>query len=147
MFHFQLGQEFRTDARRRVRQFSPMANRISQGLLAGARNVIIGGVAGWGVVVIAGAVMMANASHDDCCKGDPAPAPAAVAVVSGPEPAAAKPETAPVAAAPAKPAPPPAATKTTQRIDMTPTAAIPLDPAGKPKPKSHKKKKHLDKSK
>jgi hypothetical protein len=144
LFHFQLGSEFKADAQRRARAFSPMANRISQGILAGARNVIIGGVAGWGVVVVAGAVMMSNVSHDDCCKLDSPATSAAVATSSAPEPAAAKPAPEPVAPAPAKPAPPPAAPKSTQRIDMSPTAAIPPDPAPKPKHKPHKKK--LDKS-
>ena len=141
MFHFQLGPEFKTGAERLVR---PMANRISQVILAATRNVIVGGVAGWGAVVIVGGVLMANASHDGCCKVDSPPAAPAVAALSAPEPAAAKPEAAAVAAQPAKPAAPPVAQKSTQRIDMTPTAAIPLDPAPKPKHKPHKKK--LDKS-
>ena len=135
MFHFQLGPEFRAGA---ARFAQPLTQRFSQGFLAGARSVVIGGVAGWAAVVLAGAVLMANVSHET-----PAPVAASAAAPTPAPPPVAKSEAPPAVAA--EPAPPPAPTKTTQRVDMTPTAAIPAEPLAKPRRKPHRKKpKDLD---
>jgi hypothetical protein len=117
--------------------------KISQRVRAGARNVAIGGVAGWGLVVVAGAVLMTNATQDKTFVAS-APSAAATDMETKPiEPPAPKAEAAPAIVAASAPAP--VAAKSTQRIDMTPTAAIPADPIPKPKHKAHKKKpKDLD---
>jgi len=135
VFHFQLGPEFKAGAARLAQPLAPFAQRISQRFFTGARSVILGGVAGWAAVVIAGAVLMANAGHDGVAS--PPPAPAVAAAPAAPAPPAAKVETTEV---PAQPAGSPIVAKSTQRVDMTPTAAIPAEPVHKLKHKAHKKK-------
>ncbi len=84
--------------------------------------------------------------HADRCQPRPRwRAPPRRAVVARPPAPGAEVGALVAAPEPAKPAPAAAATKTTQRVDMTPTAAIPAEPAAKPKHKPHKKKpKDLD---
>lgn len=144
MLQFQLGPAFKMGVTKLALPFSPVAGKFSQSLIAGARQAVVGGIAGWGVALIAGAVLMTNVSHQKCCGVSAPPAVASAAVVKAAEPMAPKTETASVVATPIAP-PAPVVAKSTQRVDMTPTASIAVDPAGKPKHKPHKKKpKDLD---
>jgi hypothetical protein len=122
VFHFQFGPQFKAAAARLAAPLRPLADKIPRS------------VAGWGAVIVAGAVLMANASHDSVA------APPAPVAVAAPAPAAAKVEPTQVAVEPEKPAPPPVVAKTTQRVDMTPTAAIPAEPAHKARHRAHRKK-------
>ncbi|MDE3176886.1 MAG: hypothetical protein KGM15_12365 [Pseudomonadota bacterium] len=107
-------------------------------------HTVIGGFAGWGAAVLAGALLMTQAARETYPGAHSAPvaaveAPQAAAVAATP-----KVESAALAAAAApSPAPAPApkvVAKTTARVDMTPTGAIAQEPAAKPKHKPHKKK-------
>jgi hypothetical protein len=124
---------------RSLRNIAPAAENLRLKLFKGAGKATIGAVAGWGGVVVLGALLLTSALHHHTLTG-PSSEPAVAAVVAPtPHVAAAPvaPPTAPKAAA-AAPAPAPAPTKVTQRIDMTPTAAIPDAP--KPHKRLHKKK-------
>jgi hypothetical protein len=108
----------------------------------GLDKATAGVFAGWCAVVLVGAVLMSHVAHEN---RDAVAAPAMAA--------AAAPKAPVVAAAPKlqtlaveDPAPAPAvAPKSTQRVDMTPTASIAADASAKPKHKPHKKKaKDLD---
>jgi len=136
VFQFQLGPEFKASAARLAQPLAPFVQNISHRVSAGARHILIGGVAGWAAVVIAGAVLMAHAAPDRVASPAPVSAAADVAVA----PPAAKVEPTQVAVQPEKPAAPPVAEKSTQRVDMTPTASIPPEPLHKPRHKLHKKK-------
>ena len=142
MLHLKIAQDFETGVVRQWRLLAPTAESLRLRLFKGASTAVIGAVGGWGAVVMLGAVLMSGARHEA-----PPAAPALAAVVA-PAPAAPAPAPAPVAAltraaAPVSAAPAPA--KVTQRIDMTPTAAIVEPP--KPHHKPHKKKtKDLDKA-
>jgi len=138
VFHFNMRPEFKARAALWADR-SALTGKIGQGLSASVRNAVVGGVAGWGVVVVAGAFMMSHGAQDPV-----APMPAAP--IASPKPAPSPGiDTAPVAAiSPVAPAPAPTPAKTTQRVDTSPTGAV-ADSAPKPKHKPHKKKvKDLD---
>ena len=143
MLYVNLTPQFRSGAVRSLRSLAPVAENLRARLFKSASTAVIGAVAGWGGVMLLGAVLMTGASHNTS-PSLVAPAPA-VAVMT--PPVAAAPLPAPVVAvAPretaAALAPAPAPTKVSQRVDMSTTAAIP-DPA-KPHHKPHLKKKPLD---
>ena len=139
--------DFKARAANLLEPLGPVAEKVSAGIAKKFGNAVAGAIVAWGAVVMVGGVLMAHASREDCCAVDP---PAATAATEAPKPAPVltipKPAAAaPIAAAPEAPAPSPVAIKTTQRVDMSPTAAIPADPPAKPKHKPHKKKpKDLD---
>src|SRR3954453_2638267 len=136
---FKLNPEFRGRAARAIKWLPALAARLPARMRVAPGKAIVGAFAGWGAVILAGGVLMAHVSQDNCCVVS---APA-VAVVEPPKAtvavAAPKTEAVPVAEPVAAPAPAPVAAKTTQRVDMTPTASI-AEPPAKPKHKPHKKK-------
>jgi len=149
VLYVNLAPQFRTSAVRKLRNMAPLAEHLRQKLFKGANTAVIGAVVGWGAVVVVGALLVSGASHEI--------APAAPEVAAVVAPAALKPAPAPPAAVAPKeaavaqmqtpaaaPAPAPAPTKVSQRIDMSPTGAIPDAP--KPHHKPHPKKKPLDKA-
>ena len=143
MLYVNLTPQFRTGAVRSLRSLAPVAQSLRAKVFKGASTAMIGAVAGWGGVMLLGAVLMTGASHDTS-PSLPTPGPALAAIVP---PVVAAPLPAPAPAvvsreAAAAPAPAPTPTKVSQRVDMSTTAAIP-DPA-KSHHKPHPKKKPLD---
>ncbi len=148
MLHLKLAQNFEIGVVRKWRLLVPAAESLRLRAFRGASTAVVGAVAGWGAVLVLGAALMTGARHEAT---PAAPAPAlAVALVSAPAaparvalaPAPIAAATKPAAAAPA-PIPAPAPTKVTQRVDMSPTAAIPETPKPHHKPRQ-KKAKDLD---
>jgi hypothetical protein len=134
-----LAPAFRAGAVRSLRNIAPAAESLRLKVFKGASTAAIGAVAGWGGVVVLGAMLLLGASHHRAPTA-PASDPAVAAVVAPTPPVAAAPVAPPAAPkeVAAAPAPAPAPTKVTQRVDMTPTAAIPDTP--KPHKRLHKKK-------
>jgi hypothetical protein len=107
-------------------------------------KTVVGGLAGWGVALLAGALLMSQAAREAPSSAPVAPTAAIEAPKAAIVAATPKVETANIAteAAPspaAAPAPKVVA-KSTVRVDTTPTGSIAKELAPKPKHKPHKKK-------